>query len=345
MPTHSSRLVTIERFILDEQSSAPGASGELTNLLYDVALAAKIIAREVNRAGLVDILGETGDINATGDSVKKLDEYADRAIFRVMDHTGRLCVMGSEESKEIIPIPQRFPKGKYVLLFDPLDGSSNIDSNASIGTIFSIHRKITDGADGTLEDCLQAGSRQVAAGYVLYGPSTILVYTTGHGVHGFTLDPSIGEFLLSHPDIRSPQQGKIYSCNEQSSCDWEPAFQQYVAWLKQPDAATHRPRSTRYIGSLVGDFHRNLLYGGIFMYPGNVKRPEGKLRLLYEVSPLSMICEQAGGRAVDGFGNRILDIVPTALHQRVPLVIGSKLDVDEAEAFIAARRAEQVRKA
>jgi fructose-1,6-bisphosphatase I len=339
MPVHSSKLVTIERFILDEEKTHPGASGELTNLLYDVALAAKIIAREVNRAGLVDILGETGDINATGDEVKKLDDYADKAIFRVMDHTGRLCVMGSEEHEDIIRIPERFPKGKYVLLFDPLDGSSNIDSNASIGTIFSIHRKVTYGADGTVEDCLQPGSRQVAAGYVLYGPSTILVYTTGHGVHGFTLDPSLGEFLLSHPNIKTPEEGKIYSCNEQNRGEWEPAWREYTDWLKEKDSATRRPRSTRYIGSLVGDFHRNLLYGGVFFYPGSVKRPQGKLRLLYEVSPLSMICEQANGRAVDGLGHRILDITPTELHQRVPLLIGSRKDVDEAEAFLAARRA------
>lgn len=335
MPTFSSKLVTIERAILDEQNLSPNATGELTNLLYDVALAAKIISREVNRAGLADILGREGTINASGDDVKKLDMYADRAIFRAMDHTGRLCAMASEEQDDIIPIPERFATGKYVFLYDPLDGSSNIEANVPIGTIFSIHKKISYGSKGTLEDCLQKGSRQVAAGYVLYGSSTIMVYTTGNGVHGFTLEPSLGEFLLSHPNIKAPAHGKIYSVNEQSYHEWAPNVRAYVDWLKRSDKSTRRPRSTRYIGSLVADFHRNLLYGGVFFYPGTTKNPEGKLRLLYEVSPLAFIAEQAGASALDGRGNRILDVQPTSLHQRVPVIIGSTDDVAEAAAFFA----------
>jgi fructose-1,6-bisphosphatase I len=316
------KLVTIERHILDEQSKFPDASGDLTNLLYDLALAAKIIAREVNKAGLVNILGAAGLHNASGDDVKKLDVFADRWIFRALDHTGRVAVMASEESESIIPIPEKFRCGKYVLLFDPLDGSSNIDANAPIGTIFSIHKKISNGDRGTVEDCLQPGHRQVAAGYVLYGTSTMLVYTTGNGVAGFTLDRSIGEFILSHPDIKMPSRGKIYSVNESNTTYWDARMRAYVDWVKQEDKSTLRPRQARYIGSLVADFHRNLLYGGLFMYPGSRKDPKGKLRLLYEASPLAFVAEQAGGRAIDG-ERRILDLEPTQLHERTPLFIGS----------------------
>jgi fructose-1,6-bisphosphatase I len=328
------KLITIERHILDEQQKFPEATGDLTNLLYDIALAAKIISREVNKAGLVDILGRAGTTNESGDDVRKLDLFANDWIYRVIDHTGRVCVMASEECPDIIEIPERFRCGKYVLLFDPLDGSSNIDANVPIGTIFSIHRKISKGERGTIEDCLQPGSRQVAAGYVLYGTSTILVYTTGQGVAGFTLDPSLGEFLLSHPSIKAPKRGKIYSVNEQNTCWWDERTRGYVDWLKQEDKATNRPRSSRYIGSLVADFHRNLLYGGLFMYPGSRKDPRGKLRLLYEAAPLGFIAEQAGGAATDG-STRILDLEPTELHQRTPLYIGSADDVREAEAFLA----------
>jgi fructose-1,6-bisphosphatase I len=328
------KLVTIERHLLDEQRRHPDASGDLTNLLYDIALAAKIISREVNKAGLVDILGRAECTNASGDEVKKLDVFAHEWIFRAIDHTGRVCVMASEEADEIIPIPDRFPCGKYALLFDPLDGSSNIDANVPIGTIFSIHRKVSKGERGTIEDCLQPGFKQVVAGYVLYGTSTILVYTTGAGVAGFTLDPSLGEFLLSHPEIKTPRRGKIYSVNEQNTAYWDDRTRGYIDWLKQEDKATARPRSSRYIGSLVADFHRNLLYGGLFMYPGSRKDPRGKLRLLYEASPLAFIAENAGGLATDGH-QRILDIVPTELHQRTPLYIGSADDVREAEAFLA----------
>ena len=332
--TASSKVVTIERHILDEQTRSPDASGDLTNLLYDVALAAKVITREVRRAGLVDILGATDRENASGDEVQKLDVYADLAIFRAMDHTGRLCVMGSEESEDVIPIPEEFPTGKYVLLYDPLDGSSNIAANVSVGTIWSVHRKITTGERGTVEDCLQPGYKQVAAGYVLYGSSTVMVYTTGHGVHGFTLDPTIGEFLLSHQDIRTPKRGKIYSINERDYYQWDPALRAYVDWLKQEDKATNRPRTSRYIGSFVADFHRNLLYGGLFMYPGTAAKAQGKLRLLYEASPLAFVQEQAGGLATDGHSTRILDLMPNQLHQRTPLFIGSEEDVREAEAAL-----------
>jgi fructose-1,6-bisphosphatase I len=330
----SRKLVTIERHILDEQQKFPEATGDLTNLLYDIALAAKIISREVNRAGLVDILGRACSTNESGDDVKKLDVFANDWIYRAIDHTGRVCVMASEEEPEIIPIPARFKCGKYVLLFDPLDGSSNIEANVSIGTIFSIHRKISAGDRGTLEDCLQPGSRQVASGYIIYGSSTVLVYTTGQGVAGFTLDPSLGEFLLSHPDIKTPRRGKILSVNEQNTIWWDDSVRAYVEWLKQEDKATNRPRSSRYIGSLVADFHRNLLYGGVFLYPGSRKDPRGKLRLLYEAAPLAFIAEQAGGLATDGT-KRILDLVPTQLHERTPLYIGSAEDVREAESFLS----------
>jgi fructose-1,6-bisphosphatase I len=328
------KLVTIERHILDAQAKFPDASGDLTNLLYDLALAAKIIAREVNKAGLVDILGRAGLANASGDDVKKLDVFADKWIFRALDHTGRVAVMASEEAESIIPIPEKFRCGKYVLLFDPLDGSSNIDANAPIGTIFSVHKKISTGDRGTLEDCLQPGYKQVAAGYVLYGTSTMLVYTTGQGVAGFTLDRSIGEFILSHPDIRVPERGKIYSVNESNWTYWNDRMKAYIDYVKQEDKATSRPRQARYIGSMVGDVHRTLLYGGIFMYPGNRKDPRGKLRLLYEASPLAFVMEQAGGRATDG-ERRILELQPKELHERTPLFMGGKEDVAEVEAFLS----------
>ncbi|HYC77712.1 MAG TPA: class 1 fructose-bisphosphatase [Planctomycetota bacterium] len=328
------RLVTIERHILDEQAKFPDASGDLTNLLYDLALAAKIIAREVNKAGLLDILGKAGLNNSSGDEVKKLDVFADRWIYRALDHTGRVAVMASEESEAIIPIPEKFRCGKYVLLFDPLDGSSNIDANAPIGTIFSIHKKISKGERGTLQDCLQPGHRQVAAGYVLYGTSTMLVYTTGAGVAGFTLDRSIGEFILSHPNIRVPERGKIYSVNEQNTIYWDPRVRAYVDWVKQDDKATQRPRAARYIGSMVADVHRTLMYGGLFMYPGSRKDPKGKLRLLYEASPMAFVMEQAGGAAIDGEG-RILDIEARELHQRTPVYMGSKDDVSEVRQFLS----------
>ena len=340
MPTYSSKLVTIERHIMEQQKFRPAATGVLTQVLYDIATSAKIIAREVRRAGLADILGDEGTTNATGDDVKKLDVFADKAIYRVMDHTGRICVMASEEQEDIITIPERFAseEARYALLFDPLDGSSNIDSNASIGTIFSIHRRISSGILGTREDCLQAGSKQVAAGYVIYGSSTMMVYTTGYGVHGFTLDPSLGEFLLSHENMTLSDRGSIYSVNERDTLSWDPNLQRYIAWLKESDKETLRPRTSRYIGSMIADVHRTLIKGGIFMYPGTVKKPQGKLRLLYEVSPLAFLVEQAGGTAIAADGTRILDIVPEELHQRTSVFMGSKTDVAEVSAFLSGGR-------
>ena len=313
-------VVTLSRFILEEEREHPGATGNLTSILYDIALAAKLIHREVSKAGLVDILGMTGEENVHGEEVRKLDEYAHDVMFNAMDHGGNLCVMASEEAEDLMHIPEEFPIGDYVLLYDPLDGSSNIDANISIGTIFSIHTRLSDEGPGTLDDCLQPGHQQVAAGYVMYGSSTVLVYTTGNGVHGFTLDPSIGEFLLSHRNIRIPESGKrIYSVNEGNFDRWAPAQQALVNELR--GGCGEDPFSARYVGSLVADFHRTLMYGGLFMYPADKKSPNGKLRLLYEASPLALICEQAGGRATDGRED-ILGLTPTSLHQRTPLYMG-----------------------
>ena len=336
----SGKLVTLQRHIMEQQSRFPAASGEFTRLLWDFTLAAKLIAREVNKAGLVEILGFTGEENVHGEQVRKLDWFAQDRIFKAMDHGGHLCCMASEESPEIIPIPRQFKRGKYVFLYDPLDGSSNIDVNITIGTIFSIHRKRAPGEDGTLEDCLQPGRDQVAAGYVIYGSSTMLVYTTGDGVHGFTLDPSVGEFLLSHENIRIPSKGKTYSINEGNTAAWDAGTRAFVEHLKQRDPASGRPYTLRYVGSLVADFHRTLLTGGIFLYPPDVtdpKKPKPKLRLLYEASPLAMICEQAGGAATTG-RERMMDVQPAELHQKVPLIIGSREEVRLYEEFVQGKR-------
>ncbi len=328
------KIVTLTRHIIEEQRKFPGATGEFTNLINDLAFAIKLISYNTNKAGLLGVLGEAGKTNVQGEEVKKLDVFAHETMFRALDHGGHLCVMGSEEEEAPIAIPKQFPVGKYVILFDPLDGSSNIDANVSVGTIFSIYRRVTpDGTPGTLEDLLQPGSEQICAGYVVYGSSTMLVYTTGNGVHGFTLDPSYGEFVLSHPDIKIPQKGKIYSVNESNFDYWDDSIKRYVHYVKQIDEATGRPMNSRYIGSMVSDFHRNLLYGGIFLYPASRRAPQGKLRLAYEANPMAFIIEQAGGKASDGH-RRILDIVPEKLHQRTPLFIGSKEDVDMVESFI-----------
>lgn len=326
---------TLARHIYEEERKYPEATGELSDLLHDLSLAAKVISLEVNKAGLVDILGFTGSSNVHGEEVKKLDVYAHDMLIKAMDHGGHLCVMASEEDEDIIHIPPEFYIGKYVLLFDPLDGSSNIDANVSIGTIFSIYRRISPGnGPGTLEDCLQPGFKQVAAGYIIYGSSTIFVYTAGNGVHGFTLDPSFGEFILSHPNIRTPKKGKIYSINEGNYLYWHPGLKKYIKWLQEEDKSTGRPYSSRYIGSMVADIHRNLLYGGIFMYPADIRNPNGKLRLMYECNPMAFIVEQAGGRASDG-KRRILEIQPEKLHQRVPIFIGSEEDVLMVEKFLS----------
>lgn len=324
---------TLTAFIIQQQKDYPGATGELTGLLTGITTAGKIISREVNKAGLAEILGLTGKKNVQGEEVKKLDDYANDVVKDNLCPTGHVCAMASEEEEEVISIPDEYPKGKYVLAFDPLDGSSNIDANVSIGTIFSIHRKISKGEDGCEEDLLQKGTEQVAAGYILYGSSTMLVMTTGNGVHGFTLDPSIGEFLLSHPSIQTPKRSKIVSTNMGYYKRWSEGMKKYVAYLQEEDKETGRPYSSRYIGSLVADFHRNLIYGGIFLYPADKNTPAGKLRLLYEAAPMSFIQEQAGGAASTG-SERILDIQPTGLHMRVPLVIGSKEDVEMAVKFL-----------
>ncbi|HEX4685069.1 MAG TPA: class 1 fructose-bisphosphatase [Gemmatimonadaceae bacterium] len=328
-------VVTIERFIIEEERNHPEATGELSGILYDLALAAKMIANKVRSAGLADILGATDYENVQGETQQKLDILSNEIIVKAMDHGGRLCAMASEEEPGIIQIPDHFRCGKYCLLFDPLDGSSNIDVNVPVGTIFSVVRKITRGRHGELEDMLQPGRRQVAAGYVIYGSSTMMVYTTGQGVHGFTLDPSIGEFLLSHPNIRIPEDGRYLSVNDSYEQHWDDAVRTIMRKYKGLDN-DHKALSTRYVGSLVADFHRNLLGGGIFAYPSSRKSPHGKLRLLYEANPLAFIVEQAGGAACDGSG-RVLDVLPTELHQRTPLYIGSKNEVDLAQRILAAK--------
>jgi fructose-1,6-bisphosphatase I len=330
----SRSVVTIERHIIDQERLHPDATGALSDILRHMALSAKLIAREVNKAGLVDILGAAGRSNIHGEQVKKLDEFADDVIFAAFDHTGLLCCMASEENDEILHIPERFPTGKYSLLYDPLDGSSNIDANVSIGTIFSVLRKKSDEPRGCVDDCMQPGRDQIAAGYVLYGSSTMMVYTTGNGVHGFTLDPSIGEFLLSHPDIRIPTPGKrIYSVNEGYYARWSDGQKRLMNHLKGMDGTEGEPFSSRYIGSMVSDMHRTLLYGGLFMYPADSKNPNGKLRLLYEGNPMAMVVEHAGGRATDGHRD-LMDIQPTSLHQRTPVYFGSAEYVDLAERFV-----------
>ena len=327
--------ITISRQIMDDQMLHPGATGELTGLLNDLVVAGKIISAEVNMAGLADILGQSGRTNIQSENVQKLDVFANQTIKRRMEQCGHVCVMTSEEDDDIIPVLDGY-EGNYTIAFDPLDGSTNIDVNVSVGTIFSIHRRLGGTGQGSAADLLQRGSKQVAAGYIIYGSSTVMVYTTGHGVYGFTLDPSVGEFFLSHPNITIPEHSLYYSVNEAYANHWFDSTRRYVDFLKQADGGKG-PYSLRYIGSLVSDFHRNLIKGGVFLYTRDKKsgeKSEGKLRLLYEAAPLAMVVEQAGGRAITDDGRRILDIEPASLHQRVPLIIGSKKDVDLAEKFL-----------
>ena len=333
-------VVTIERYIIEQEKMHPDATGELSGLLYVLALAAKMIANKVRSAGLADILGSAENINVQGETQQKLDVIANEIIIKAVDHGGRLCALASEEEPGIIQIPDNFKCGKYCLLFDPLDGSSNIDVNVPVGTIFSVVRKITRGSRGDMEDMLQPGRRQVAAGYVIYGSSTMLVYTTGQGAHGFTLDPQIGEFLLSHPNIVIPHTGRYLSVNDSYESVWTEDVRALMRRYRGLDGE-RSAMNVRYVGSLVADFHRNLLGGGIFAYPPNTKSPNGKLRLLYEANPLAFIVEQAGGAATDGT-RRILDIEPTDLHQRTPLYIGSKGDVDIASSMITQSTAEEM---
>ncbi len=326
-------VVTIERYIIEQERLFPEATGDLSGILYDIALAAKIIANKVRMAGLVDILGRAGTNNVQGEEQEKLDVFANETIVKAMDHGGRLAAMTSEEEPDIIPIPEGFRCGKYVLLFDPLDGSSNIDVNVPVGTIFSVMRKITRGIRGEMEDMLQPGRRQVAAGYVIYGSSTMLVYTTGQGVHGFTLDPLLGEFLLSHPDIKVPIKGRYLSVNDSYEAQWDESVKALMRRYRGLDGQ-QKALNVRYVGSLVADFHRNLLGGGIFCYPGNAQSPRGKLRLLYECNPLAFIVQQAGGAAIDG-ARDILEVLPTELHQRSPLFIGSIDCIETARELLA----------
>ena len=322
--------LTISRFLVEQERKMPRATGVFTGLLNDIALAAKIISREVNHAGLAEMLGDTGEENSHGERVQKLDIFADDVMRQVLHHTGLITCMASEEKEFFWPVPDSFPSGEYVVIYDPLDGSSNIDVNVSIGTIFSIHSKISSSERGELSDCLQAGKHQVAAGYVLYGSSTMFVYTTGRGVHGFTLDPSLGEFVLSHESMCFPDPPRrVYSINEAHYNSWKTGQQLLIDHLKDGGGF-----SSRYIGSLVADFHRTLLQGGIFMYPSGKGAPEGKLRLLYECSPIAMLAKQAGGRASTG-ARDVLEVIPDSLHQRVPLYVGNSELVDLAEEFLA----------
>lgn len=336
--------ITVSRHILDSQRLHPDATGELSGLLTELIVAAKRISAQVNMAGLSDVLGTAGKTNIQGESVQKMDEFANRSIKRRMARCGYVCAMTSEEDEDLIPVTEGY-EGKYTLAFDPLDGSSNIDVNVSIGTIFSIHRRRTSLAtgQGSLEDILQKGKDQVAAGYIIYGSSTMLVFSTGHGegVHGFTLDPSVGEFFLSHPNVQIPKRSKYFSVNEGNYHYWDDNMRHYIDYLKAIDEKDGRPLSSRYIGTLVSDFHRNLITGGIFLYPKDNKtpgKPSGKLRLLYEAAPFAFLVEEAGGRAITGDGRNINDIQPESLHQRVPLIIGSKSDVDLCEEFLTGKR-------
>jgi fructose-1,6-bisphosphatase I len=328
--------LAVETFITEQEREHPEATGAFTGALTTLCLAAKVISSSVNQAGLVDILGKTGRRNVHGENVKKLDEYANDVIIATLQRRGHLAGIASEEVEDVLAIPEPYQVGPYLLLIDPLDGSSNIDANISVGTIFSIHRRLgPPDRDIQAEDFLQRGTAQCAAGYVLYGSSTMLVFTTGAGVHGFTLDPSIGEFLLSHRDMKIPSPGKrIYSVNEGYFMKWTEGQQRLMRWFRGEEDG-NEAFSARYVGSMVADFHRTLLYGGIFMYPGTREKPEGKLRLMYEVAPLSFVCEQAGGSASDGH-QRILDIQPTELHQRVPAYLGATEHVELAEQFLAA---------
>ena len=328
-------IVTLNEFIIRRQADFPYAKGELTHLLTHIGVAAKIVNKKVNKAGLVDILGKIGEINVQGEEQKKLDVFADEQFINALKACGECCGIASEENQEIITFDDEMANdGKYIFCMDPLDGSSNIDVNVSIGTIFSIYRRISKrGHKAQPEDFIQAGTEQVAAGYIIYGSSTMLVITTGRGVNGFTYDPSIGEFCLSHPDIKTPEKGNIYSINEGNYLKFPDGVKKFIKYCQEIEPTTNRPYSSRYIGSLVSDFHRNLLKGGVFIYPETANAPNGKLRLIYECNPMSFIAEQAGAMATDGT-QRILEIKPQDLHQRTPFYIGSKSMVELAEEFL-----------
>jgi fructose-1,6-bisphosphatase I len=330
----SQRNQTLGEFIIENQASFKYTSGELSRLINSIRLAAKVVNHEVNKAGLVDIIGTAGDTNIQGEDQQKLDVYANEKFIQTMTKRNIVCGIASEEEDDFIAINSQDEnhQNKYVVLIDPLDGSSNIDVNVSVGTIFSVYRRVTPvGTPVQLEDFLQKGSQQVAAGYVIYGTSTMLVYTTGAGVNGFTLNPAIGSFYLSHPDMQFPENGRIYSVNEGNYIHFPKGIKDYIKYCQMEEG--DRPYTSRYIGSLVSDFHRNMIKGGIYMYPKSSKNAKGKLRLLYECNPMAFLAEQANGKASDGF-TRILDIEPTELHERVPFICGSKNMVEKAEEFM-----------
>jgi len=324
--------ITLTRYIIQMQAAHRGATGEFSALMAQIGLVGKMIAGDLRRAGLINILGTTGATNVQGEAVKKLDEIANDAFLKVFEYSGLVCALASEEMEKPVHLPENWPHGKYMLLFDPLDGSSNTEVNMPLGTIFSIHKHDGKGLPSEAE-LIRKGTKQEAAGYLMYGSSTMLVFTAGHGVHGFTLDPGIGEFYLSHENIQIPARGQVYAVNEGNSRKWPEGTRKFVEYLKAKDKPTGRPYAGRYSGCLVADVHRVLLGGGLFLYPAEVDKPEGKLRLLYEANPLAMVVEQAGGKASTGM-MRILDVEAKSLHQRVPLVIGSKDDVTLAEDFM-----------
>ncbi|TYP95459.1 fructose-1,6-bisphosphatase I [Fodinibius salinus] len=336
----SKSVITLEEYIIQSQNKFPGAKGELSQLLRDIGLAAKIISREVNKAGITNILGEDGSTNVHGESVKKLDLFADEQLISALNRSEITCMVISEENDGIVDLDN--DGGKYIVYLDPLDGSSNIDVNVSIGSIFSIYlRKNTSTKKLSEDDALQPGLQQVAAGYVLYGSSTLMAYTTGVGVSLFTLDPSIGEFILSNDDIKIPDYGSIYSVNEGNYKSWPEGLKKYVKYCQEVDDETNRPYSARYIGAMVADVHRTLMKGGIFIYPDSQEYPNGKLRLMYECNPLSMIIEQAGGMAIDGNG-RVMEITPESIHQRTPIFIGSKQNVMKVKEFLDEHKDEKI---
>lgn len=329
------KVTTLGQFIIEKQTEFPNAKGKFSRLLRDISLAAKFVNREVNKAGLADVLGLTGKTNVQGEDVKKLDVLANEEFINALRSGGECCVVASEENGGIVPMYDEYSReAEYVVCMDPLDGSSNIDVNASIGTIFSIYKRVSRyGGPGTEEDCLQPGNRQLAAGYVIYGSSTMIVYTTGNGVNGFTFDPSIGEFCLSHPNIRIPNNGNTYSVNEGHYKEFPDAIKQYIKYCQEDDVTTGRPYTSRYIGAMAADMHRSLIKGGIYLYPSSTKYKDGKIRLIYEGNPFAFIVEQAGGKATTGT-ERILDICPTSIHQRIPVIMGSPEMVDKVVGFI-----------
>lgn len=324
------RLITLEEYIINAQNKFPGATGELSQLLRDIGIAAKIISREVNKAGITNLLGTVGATNVHGESTQRLDLFANDQLLSALSRSNITCMVISEENEGIVRLSTN--SGKYIVFIDPLDGSSNINVNVSIGSIFSIYKRDTFNRELTEEDALQPGTKQVAGGYIMYGSSTVMTYTTGMGVHMFTLDPSLGEFILSKEKVNIPDEGNVYSTDEGSYNFWEPAMKKYVKYCQEIDPATNRPHKARYVGAMAADVHRTLLQGGIFMYPDSSKYPNGKLRLMYECNPLSYIIEQAGGVASNGSG-RIMEIVPASIHECTPIYIGSKSNVERLLSF------------